>query len=224
MISKINLLKLKNASHLLFMQEVSALATEVNHEKISPNNEELKRLLLLLEDGQKQVRRSAHTESLISLDKKRDEAYLALNYHLSAEERCPVQARKEAAQLLRIVLKSFGNPSKLNLLEQTSVINRLIAELRQPKYEKAIKQTSLTEWIGYLEAANQNFFSVYQQRRDDTAGQTSVDLKSVRKQVDAQYQKLTQRIISLMDLEPTEELTTMVNKLNATISKFKAMV
>lgn len=125
--------------------------------------------------------------------------------------------------MLRIVLKTYGNPTKLNLIEETSVINNLLAELKQSKYEDAIRLTGLQEWISWLETANKEFFTTHEQRRDNAAEQVAIDVKAVRKELDNQYFKIKNRISALVELEPNETLTTLVNKITATIEKYKAI-
>lgn len=219
--NKFGLKKLKNAEHLLFMQQILALVTEANHPKINPLIEEFKTLVAKSEEGQKQIRKSEHTQTLVSLDKKRDEMYSGLHFRVESEERCPVEERKEAGKLLRIVLKAYGNPTKLNFIEETSVIKNLITELKQSKYSDAISKTGLSEWISWLETANNEFLATHEQRRNDEAGQVSVDLKTLRKDADLFYQKITTRISALLELEPTETLQTLVGKINATIEKYR---
>lgn len=221
MISKIHFVKLKNAEHLLFMQQISALLTEVNHEKINPLHIEFQSVVEKEEDGNKQIRVSEHTQKISQLDKERDDLYSALNFRLEAEERCPVVERKEAAKVLRIIFKNYGNPIKLNLIEETSVINNLVAELKEEKHKNLVKLTGLEEWISFLEIANKEFFTLYEQRRDDTAGKVTINLKSVRKEADTLFKKITNRITALVELEPSEELNNLVSKINATIEKYK---
>lgn len=221
MISKIHFVKLKNAEHLLFMQQISALLTEVNHEKINPLHIEFQSVVEKEEDGNKQIRVSEHTQKISQLDKERDDLYSALNFRLEAEERCPVVERKEAAKVLRIIFKNYGNPIKLNLIEETSVINNLVAELKEEKHKNLVKLTGLEEWISFLETANKEFFTLYEQRRDDTAGKVTINLKSVRKEADTLFKKITNRITALVELEPSEELNNLVSKINATIEKYK---
>lgn len=221
MISKIHFVKLKNAEHLLFMQQISALLTEVNHEKINPLHIEFQSVVEKEEDGNKQIRVSEHTQKISQLDKERDDLYSALNFRLEAEERCPVVERKEAAKMLRIIFKNYGNPIKLNLIEETSVINNLVAELKEEKHKNLVKLTGLEEWISFLETANKEFFTLYEQRRDDTAGKITINLKSVRKEADTLFKKITNRITALVELEPSEELNNLVSKINATIEKYK---
>lgn len=221
MISKIHFVKLKNAEHLLFVQQISALITEINHEKINPLHTEFKEIIGREEEGNKQIRVSEHTQKLSKLDKNRDELYSALNFRLEAEERCPITERKEAAKTLRIIFKNYGNPTKLNLIEETSVINNLIAELKEEKHKNLVKLTGLEEWISFLETANREFFTLYQQRRDDTAEKPTIDLKSVRKEADELFKKISNRINALVELEPSEDLHNLVSKINATIEKYK---
>lgn len=222
--NKNSLNKLKNAEYLLFMKQIEALIAEANHEKISPLNGEFKTLLEKFEEGQKQVRKSEHTNELVLINKKRDRLYNALKYRLESEKRCISEDRNEAANLLLIVVKSYGNPTRLNLIQQTSVINQFISELRQPKYAEAIRKTGLGEFVSALEQANQAFLTKHEERRDTTAEQVSIDVKAVRKSLDEQYYKINTRIQALMELEPTDELTTLVNKMNATIDKYKTLV
>lgn len=223
MFSKIHFVKLKNAEHLLFMQQILALVTEANHEKINPLNTEFKIIVSKEEEGNKQIRVSEHTQRLNTLDKDRDELYSALNFRLEAEERCPIQERKDAAKLLRIIFKNYGNPTKLNFIEETSVINSLIAELKEEKHKKLVQLTGLEEWISFLEKANKQFFTIYEQRRDDNAGKLTIDLKSVRKEAEILFKKIANRITALIELEPSEELKTLVSKINATIEKYKTI-
>lgn len=221
MFSKIHFVKLKNAEHLLFMQQILALVTEVNHEKINPLHIEFQSVVEKEEDGNKQIRVSEYTQKISQLDKERDNLYSALNFRLEAEERCPVVERKEAAKMLRIIFKNYGNPIKLNLIEETSVINNLVAELKEEKHKNLVKLTGLEEWISFLETANKEFFTLYEQRRDDTAEKVTINLKSVRKEADTLFKKITNRITALIELEPSEELNNLVSKINATIEKYK---
>lgn len=221
--NKYLLRKLKNAEHLLFMQQISALLTEANIEKINALNTELKTYIAKADEGQKQIRKSEHTQTLITLDKKRDNLYIGLITRLKAEEYSPIAERKEAARMLKIVIDTYKNPVRLNLIEETSVLKNLITELKNAKYTETVKKTGLTEWIQWLEEANNEFLNTHENRRDQAAEKIVVDNKAVRKDLDNTYKKIQVRIEALSELEPSDTLETLKKKIEATVEKYKAI-
>lgn len=221
---KIDLTKLHNTEHLALMTDVLKLLNEANIEALATLQTDLAQKVASSEAAQKQIRKSEHTSDLVSLDEKRDRIYRGLVFRLKAEELAEVEARREAAKKVALVVDTYGNFTKFNYRKETAEITNLLADLKSAEYLPAVKKTGLEEWVGWLETANKAFETLYDQRRDNYAEQPEVDMKNIRRELDALFKKIQETAGALAILQPSDALATFIAKTNATIDKWKEVL
>jgi len=175
------------------------------------------------DEALKKIPKSALTEEIQKADKRRDSAFTALVYkHRSAlsDFRPEIQ---QAAKKLSILFNTYGNLSRKPLVEQTSGIYNIMQELRGG-YAEAIQTLELQELVDELEAAGNHFSLLYRQRLDESAQKTKTVLSQERKNMDAAYRQLVQRLNALILVEGEAAFADFVQALNTLISKYKTLM
>ncbi len=181
----IHLSRLQNVEHLAFVSDIVTLLENVDIEVLnevkaqfstSVNNEEL---------AQKEIIKSEHTQSLAELDRKRDDFYRGLE--------------------VMIVLDTYGTIISSNYQKETTEIQNIIADLKSVTYTSDVTKIGLTQWITWLEEANNEFNQTYISRRDEYASRPDYNLKAIRKESDTLFKKIQEIVGALQVLQPTEQ-------------------
>lgn len=218
---QIHLSRLQNAEHLALMNDLHSLLTEAKIEALNPLKTQLKQGTDQAEAGQLQIRKNEHTETLASLDNKRDNIYRGLVLRVQSEEYSLTEEVRKHAQKVALVVKTYGNFTAHNYQKETTEIQNFIADLKSDDYLPAVQGIGLEQWVNWLETANNEFHTLYTQRRDDYAGQTAYDMKNIRKELDETFRKIMQTIEALAILQPSEALNTLIAKINASITQWQ---
>lgn len=215
---------LQNHEHYGFVYELKISLEQAN---ISALEKLVKQFSPLVEEENKALERvvkSEHTKRLSDLDKITDNHYRGLLACVNSSKYSPIKEEKEAAELLKILIKSYGYFISESYESQHSKTLNLIKDTRSEKYKKASELVGITRWVNWLEEANHNFMEVYRTRRDEkaTTQAKTRPLKSVRKEVDELYREITNHLNALAILQPTEEVMHLIARINVLIDKLSA--
>ncbi len=221
---KIHLNQLQNAEHLAFLSDISTLLENVDIEVLTDLKAQLSTSVKNEELAQKEIVKSEHTLTLSELDRKRDDLYRGLVHHLKAQHYSPLDDNRKAAEKVMIVLDTYGNILHHNYQKETTEIQNLIADLKSDMYVLEVSKIGLTEWVNWLQTANDDFNETYVSRRDEYASRPDYNLKAIRKESDAVFKKVQEVVGALQVLQPSESLTEFVTKANASIDKWKEIV
>ena len=217
---QIHLSRLQNAEHLALINDLYSLLNQANIEALDALKNQLKKGIDQAEAGQLQIRKNEHTQALVSLDDKRDNMYRGLVLRVQSEEFSLTEEVQKAAQKVALVIKTYGNFTLYNYQKETTVIQNFVADLKSSDYLPAVQKIGLEQWVNWLETANNEFHALYTQRRDEYAGQTSYDMKNIRKEIDDTFRKIMQTIDALAILQPSEALATLIAKTNTSIDQW----
>ena len=97
------------------------------------------------------VAKSEHTHRLKELDRNRDNMFRGLSACVNEASYSPTKDEKEAATLIKILLKRYGNIISESFESQHSKTENLIQDLRSEKYAEASKKIGLVRWVNWLE-------------------------------------------------------------------------
>lgn len=217
----IKLSNLQNAEHLALMNDLHLLLTEAKIEALNSLKTELKTGTDKADAGVLQVKKNEHTQELAILDDKRDAIYRGLVLRVQSEEYSLTEDVRKAAQKVALVVKTYGNFTAHNYQKETTEIQNFVADLKSEEYRSAAEMIGVTQWVNWLETANNAFHTLYTQRRDDYAGKTAYDMKNIRKELDETFRKIIQTIEALAILQPSEALNTLMAKINASITHWQ---
>lgn len=212
--------RLQNAEHLAFLHDVMNLLAEASIPELEALRTKMLPEVAREDAAQKEILKSEHTAKIETLDYERDELFRGFILRLESEQHAKDEARKTAANRLRIVTDTYGNLTKLNLQKETEVMENLLQDLRSSKYLPSITAIACEDWLQWIKEANDSVRDLYTKRRDDFAARPDYDMKDIRKTVDAHFDQLSQRIAALDNLTPTPKLTTLIDKLNVSIQRW----
>ncbi len=221
---KIYLQKLQNAEHLAFMSDVAALLQAVGNTFFDKEKEQLMQSVTNEELANKEIRKSEHTSSLSELDTVRDNFYRGLLYRVKSEVFSKEKEVCRAAEKVMLVVDTYGNFTKHNYQKETTEIQNFITDLKSEEYSGAAEKIGLTQWVTWLDEANKEFHKVYALRRDEYASRPVYDLKNIRKESDEIFKNIQKKADALLILQPSEELTTFVAKVETSIEKWKEVL
>lgn len=218
---RLELTKLQNAEHFALMTDVVNLLKETNIPQLGEVKNKIEALVADEDAAQQQIRKSEHTETLISLDEKRDKLYRGMVLRLQSEQLSPDEAKAAAANKLMIIVNTYGNFTAHNYQKETAEIYNLVQDLKAENISENVEATGVKDWLLWLETANSNFNNLFTNRRDEYAAQPVYDLKNIRKDLDAQFRKLQHTMEALQILNPSDALTVLTSKLETSIQKWK---
>ncbi len=219
--NKLDLTKLQNAEHLSFISDVLLLLNALNIEVLNEVKTKLAENVTKEELAQKEIKKSEHTKSLIELDKERDYRYRGLLHRLKAELFSPLSSSILSAEKLMIVFNTYGNITEHNYQKEATEIDNLIADLRTEHYLADVTALGLEQWVNWLEEANNNFKEIYSIRRDEYADRPDYNMREIRKESDELFKRLHELISALKVLQPSQELSEFIAKVNVSIDKWK---
>lgn len=215
---------LQNHEHFGFVSELKLVLEQANVDELAKL---LERFSPLVEEENKALERMAksnHTKTLSMLDKESSNYYRGMTACVNSAKYSPIKEEKEAAELLRILIKSYGYFITESYESQHSKTLSLIKDTRSEKYKKASELVGITRWIDWFEKANQNFMEVYRTRRDEKAStQANIrPVKVVRKEVDEVYREIITHLNALAILHPSEKVTQLIARINVLVDKLSA--
>lgn len=165
------------------------------------------------------IRKSAVTSDIALADHQRDTTYRGLCDTVKGACKHFLPAKQEAAGRVQVVIDHFGNINTKPYDEQTAAINTFINSINT-ECAADVATLGLEEWIAELQANNNSFEALMDERYSNEAGKTQLKMKEVRKEVDMAYNTITDRIDALGIVNGTETYAPFVKELNKRVEKF----
>lgn len=175
------------------------------------------------------------TEVIRMYDNKRDKIYLMYkqiiqaiaNYH-------PDEEKKQAGRTLSFVFKQAGrNVHRLSYDSETAILDKVVDKLRHEPYRSALALLEMNQIPDQIEAANQEFQSIYRQRmRTEREKILAADMRKLRSQTDDAFNELAKAINALYRVnemaakdETTRlELGKLIDNTNDIIYRFRKII
>lgn len=224
-VQAIYLSSMRNDEHFQFHTEVLELLNRTGAAKLKVEAlfEAYLQHYRRADEALKKINKSAFTEQLQQADKRRDEAFRGLlDTHRVALKHFRPQVR-EAAKKLTILFSTYGNLARKPLNEQTSGLYNLMQELTGA-YEADIKAAELSDWVEELETASNEFIALYRERLEEAFQKPKAVLPQERKNMDAAYRGLVERLNAHAIVEEAQLFRDCVERLNTLIAKYKLIM
>jgi hypothetical protein len=169
------------------------------------------------------IRKSATTEKIAEADTTRDITVRGLTDSVRTSLQHFNADKREAARQLKVVLDHYGNLAIKGYAEETASIYNLLQELND-NYAAEIALLGIGDWVAQLDADNTAFQTLLDARFAEVAGKTDLRMKEVRKEIDAIYRKITDRIAAQMLLNGEAPFIPFVRDLNARIAFYANVI
>jgi hypothetical protein len=187
---------------------------------VAPQLEKLNALIIVEGQLVDAVRASEYTVKIAEADHRRDRAVVGINTIVKSYLHYFDPRIVEAAQSLEIRLKSFrGEIEKKSYEEESAAAKILVADL-QTTCLPAVEMLNLTAWVSELAAAQDEFDSLFALRNTEQAAKTQERLQNVRKQEDAGYRDIVDRIDAYTLMNGDQTCAVFINELNREIAYF----
>ena len=228
-LEKIRLSILRNSAHFQYHTEFKKLM-----EKENPIVLKVDKLFAdylegynKLNDGLKQINKSAITEKIVEADKARDEIWYGILKNNKVSLTHFDQKICDAAKRLKILFDTYGGRSLASkpMNEETSDIYNVLQEL-EGKYAEDVKAIGLEPWIAKLKLRNNAIDKLMADRYNETATKNTIVVKDARAELDKVHDAIIERIHALSvvkDLiERPADYEKFVKTLNAIVDKFES--
>ena len=160
---------------------------------------------------------SKRTPEMAEKDHERDEDYRGFVSAVKANLHHFDQEMRNAAKRLMSTFKHYGDITQKRYAEESAAIEDLLREIDESEeLTRDIATLKVGDWRDRLEALNEAFRSLRDQRVDETR------MKDARKETDRHYQNIVMHLEYMVKAcKATPELTAFITDLNALIKSYK---
>jgi len=178
-----------------------------------------KQINALSDIGSKNLR-LVNTRELEEKDKVRDAYIVRLTSAVSNYLKSPVAQEKANAQIVSDAISRFKGLSKYEMKKQTGEVQNMIKALREPQVMVAVDALDLGGVLTKLDAANSEFISAMSERIDGEAKKDDTKAKDKRKEIEATYAKIVDKLNSLANIAPTADSDDCIDRINALVKDY----
>lgn len=199
----------------------SASKINVSSELIERANEKLQALSYLTREG----RAYEETAQLETLDKLRSESAMYILNRVSAACISPVEAERTAGLQMQTKLKMYTGLNRLPVYDKSGVIDGLYADVTRPEFATSFTKLALAEPAAQMKSYNDQYEEIATQREATmTELGENAKTKELRADIIDIYTEIADRAFSTNVLEPNDDATSFLKRLNTRISDFRARV
>jgi len=120
------------------------------------------------------------------------------------------------------VFDTYGNATKMSLIEETSTIYNLLQDL-ELKYSAEVAAVGLEQWVAELGTRNEAYEALVRSRFAEAATKTDIVLRDARDQIDVSYTGMCDLLGAYMLVQGEAAYEAFVRALNVMVAKFNAI-
>ena len=160
------------------------------------------------------------TSYLKALDKRRDRFVGLLITVVKAHASNPIEARRDAATLLRAKLAPYVGIGNHEYAKQTAEVKGMLAKLALPEAAEAIATLSLEDEVEQLKAANEAFEEAFQGKiseakaRDPQSDLSSAELCARAAEL---YGEIVETVNAYALTQPSDEINDFIDDVNGIV-------
>lgn len=179
------------------------------------------------------------TASITKQDEVTDNMYRGLNNQVITMENYFDPQIAEIARQAHLILKKYGDPTRLPYLEECGILHNLIQELEVfdniPEENKPdsisdeittnrLQAINARGWLQQLKIENEKFLALFTQRNQQQATIVTGATKTARQATDTAYRNVVKRINALAEVNGDEAYADVINSLNALIARQQSIL
>jgi AcrR family transcriptional regulator len=166
-----------------------------------------------LDAALERIRKSADTDRIATADDDFDRSFSGMHEYTRSCRNHFDPAVRRAAENLAVVFDHYGNIGKEAYRQELASSYNLMQELRARLTD--VQALNLDPWMTAHEQAAAALAALLDSRTGETAQQTDLRVREVRREVDALYQQITDRIDAMINLHGKEFVPGFVAEYNA---------
>ena len=224
-IDTIGLAKLNNAEYTNFMNRTLNQAVAVGIEKIGASDALIDGITAnvnKMTDIVAQSRASVETAQIAEVDKKADELIVYLMATFRTNRTSPIQAMRTAAEALYLKTKPYVGCQTLPQGQQIQKMRGLLSDLTGTEMSVHIQTLGLSAVVEELNTVTAQYSNLIEQRSISQLANKVDASKTVRMELDVQYDDLVTIAFVTSVATPSKEATDFVVYMNKLIADTNA--
>lgn len=168
--------------------------------------------------------KSAFTAKMNAADDKRDKIIRIFQSQVESPEAYPDAADQESCRRLKILFDSYANIANAAQEKETGMCRNLIQDLRSDAYKADVTKLDLDKWVERLEAANEEFDAMVENRIGENQTKVTGGVTEPRKQTEVAYDAIVLKVNSLAVVYGDSKYADFIDYVNARIAYFKTIL
>lgn len=221
-ISGITMKSLNNGAHFLYVKRILERAENDKsvNTKAAKYVTALKTALDKEDEYLKLSQKSLLTDKITEADSNRDALYSSYRKAVKSFLDFPVADMAEAAKVLNQHLIDYAIDPRAQLDKETGLLLNLLTDL-EGKYKTQVEKLGLTPLVTSLKEANDQVYSLTEQRTNERMTQNVGALRAARLEVDDAYRLLIKMVNSLIMVEESTDYDDFADYVNTQITHYK---
>jgi hypothetical protein len=171
-----------------------------------------------------QRRKRCDTEAIVTADHERETAFRVLRRAIKLAAMSDVVEEAEAARVLMIVLKRYKKLVLLNYEAQTKETSLLVTLLQSDEYAPHVNTLGLQRYVARLEAANNHFRALFDDRIRETALGEKLNARTLRIELADYYRQAMLYLQVMANLPGNEHFVLLLRALNISRKGFRVLL
>ena len=227
-IRNIDLTKVNNGAHRMFMESVAKILAEYEqaiaaHPKTKMLTAEFEKLLQQEKACMGLSRTSLRTAQIAEADHERDMLFTGFKAVVRAFTKGTNPETKAAAKTIWLDIAGYRINNRMQLERQTGVLYILTRKCLTQHAEE-IELLHLTQYVTQLAASNDKVSQLLNLRLDEQTGIVKGALRATRLKMDEQFRLVVKAINARMFLNDDESLVPIADFINEMVRRYKREV
>lgn len=204
-----------------FIQLMSSTVDTLKQYRSSSNDpmvadltQRLEDSLPLMKESLKQKRGSDLTKELKQALKIRNIDFSAFVGGLKLFQNARTVEKLKAYRLLQELVELYKTAPTANMQESSALMDSLLARLAQPPYSEAVTMLMLEEAVANLRDSQEESYSLYLQRCQDTSTRVKIDSAKIRKNMFKDYSLLYNHLVNKVSYDANASENVILQILN----------
>ena len=165
------------------------------------------------------IRKSPETERIAVADHVFDTSFSGMSEYVHSCLRHFSPTVQRSAENLEVIFRHYGNIAKESYRQELGSSYNLMQDLRDRMAD--VTALNLEPWMLAHEEAAAALSALLDERTGETAKQTELRVRQVRREVDIIYQQITDRIDAMINLHGRDFVPGFVAEYNAHATEYK---
>ena len=227
-IRNIDLTKVNNGAHRMFMESVAKILAEYEqaiaaHPKTKMLTAEFGKLLQQEKACMGLSRMSLRTAQIAEADHERDMLFTGFKAVVRAFTKGTNPETKAAAKTIWLDIAGYRINNRMQLERQTGVLY-ILTKKCLTQYAEEIELLHLTQYVTQLAASNDKVSQLLNLRLDEQTGIVKGALRATRLKMDEQFRLVVKAINARMFLNDDESLVPIADFINEMVRRYKREV
>ena len=170
-----------------------------------------------LTDFTRESRISDETAKIADIDKQTDDLIVAIFDIVRSNKKSPLATRKAAATELYNALKPYVGCYQLAQRQEVQAVRGMLTDLAKEKLAAHVATLKMEDMVEALTESVNEYAALLTQREEGKADNNVVNTKQLRASLVEQYDYISTMAFVYSVAEPSEELTSFVQKTNILI-------